>query len=76
MINNLFVDLLVLLGCAIVFGLICIVLAITWSSIKIVAKAAKEVCPKCSPVKTVKTDTSDATQPVKNTDEKKPNTTE
>lgn len=69
MISQLFLDLLVLLGCAIIFGLICLVFAITWYAIKAVIKTAKEVGDKCSPVKTAQTDTSAAMQNAKNTNE-------
>lgn len=41
MMGNIFLDLIIALGCAILFGLICIALAITWWAVKIIAQAAK-----------------------------------
>ena len=72
--TDIFLDLVVTLGCAILFGLICIVLAITWSCIQIIVKNAKEVVKPCSPAKTVQTEKSDAILDVKNTEERNKNT--
>lgn len=49
MIGNLFLYLLIGLGCAILAGLILVVLALTWWVIKIIAQAAKEVQSKRTP---------------------------
>ena len=72
---NILLDLITALGCAIIFGLICIVLAFTWWCIKIIGQIAKEANVKCSPVKTVQIEKSDATHAATSTDEKKPSTT-
>lgn len=76
MLTNTLWNLIIMLGCAIVFGLICFVLAVTWSAIKIMAQTTKEVKSKCSPVKTAETDMSDAIQSVKSTNENEQNMTE
>lgn len=76
MITNIFLDLLVTLGCTIILGLICIVLAFTWWVVKFIAYTAKEAWKECSVAKTVPNDMSDVTLTVKNINEKKPSTNE
>lgn len=75
MITNLLWDLIIILGCTVIFGLICIVLAFTWWVVKIIAASAKEAWKECSPAKTVPTEKLDVTLTAKSTNEKKPNTT-
>ena len=74
--TNLFLDLAVALGCAVIFGLICIVFAFTWWVIRILCQTGKEVSKGCSPAKDVPIDMSAVTNYAKNTDENEPSTTE
>lgn len=73
--TNILLDLIIILGCAIVFGLICVVLAFTWFTIKSMGHIVKEVRGECTPAKTAPIDMSDVTQSATNTNEHEKNTT-
>ena len=74
--TNILWEMIIILACAVVFGLICTVLAMTWWVVKFIGACAKEAWKECSAVKTVPTESSDVTQNVKNTSESEKNTTE
>lgn len=74
--TNILFNMIIILGCAIIFALISIILAFTYYSVKSIALIAKEARKECSAAKDVPIDMSAVTNYAKNTDEKKPSTDE
>jgi hypothetical protein len=74
--TNILWEMIILLACAVVFGLICTVLALTWWCVKFIGACAKEAWKECSVVKDAPTENSDVTLHVKNTNESEPKTNE
>jgi hypothetical protein len=74
--TDILLDLVILLGCAIVFGLIVIVWTLTLWIVKYIGMAAKEAWKGCSPAKDATNENSDVTLPAKSINESEQSTTE